>query len=123
MWPVFLLVAALALVNSQKWPDSDLGVYYSYITYVAETPLSDVLLTTESFSSITPEVVVFKVYVWLVAVVGGASGVVFTVVSSLLIYGVLGTICHAVLRSFAAADSGSRQGSGLSRLLGTIAGQ
>ncbi len=111
-WPVLLLVAALALVNSQKWPDSDLGEYYGFIDYAARTPLSELLFGDETYVSISPDLILFRAFAWLVAMLSGGSGIAFTLISTTLIYGALAWLCHLVLRTRHAVAAGPAAGRG-----------
>jgi hypothetical protein len=102
MWLPLGLIGFLALVNSMKWPDSDLGWYYTYVDYVNSTPLGEVLLTEDVFLSIRQQEMLFKLVVWLLGAISGGNRAFFTLATTILIYGSAMATCRMLLRTMAA---------------------
>lgn len=86
-WPLWLVLLVLAVINTQKLPESDLADYYRFVDHVVATPLWDVFATDESFISVRPSEFVFKAFVSLLSPLGAAARIAFTLLSTLLLYG------------------------------------
>jgi hypothetical protein len=105
-WPLWLLMLTLALVNSLKWPESDLADYYRFVDHVVGTPLSQVFMTDESFISISPYELLFKTFVALLSPLGAAAKITFTAISTLLIYGSCALIGRWMIAGYERASGG-----------------
>jgi hypothetical protein len=101
MWLPLGLIGFLALINSIKWPDSDLKSYYSYVDYVSSTPIVEVLFGADAFLSIRQEEPLFKLIVWLLGKMSGGSRVVFTLATTIFIYVGAMLSCRMLLQTIA----------------------
>ncbi|MEK8045032.1 EpsG family protein [Ideonella margarita] len=86
-WPAWALVLLLAVINSTKWPDSDLAEYYQYLAYCR--PLDWWVLVSDPDSHLSVRVTepVFRSFVWLLAQLSPAPRISFGLMCSMLIYG------------------------------------
>lgn len=96
-WPAWALVLLLAVINSTKWPDSDLAEYYQYLAYCKPLDWWTLVSDPDSHLSVRVTEPVFRSFVWLLAQVSPAPRITFGLLSSLMIYGMALTLSAQVI--------------------------
>lgn len=95
-WPAATTVLLATVVNSLKWPDSDLAEYYAYLDYARAYDLASLLRDEDLFVSIKPTEPVFRTLAWLSVHATPSPRIAFTLTCSLVTYGAALMMCRLV---------------------------
>jgi EpsG family len=106
-WPAATAVVLAAVLNSLKWPDSDLAEYYAYLDYARAYGLYALLTDENLFVSIKPTEPVFRAFAWLAAHMTPAPKIAFALLSGLITYGAALQMCRMVTARPHARERGS----------------
>lgn len=104
-WPACTVVVVAALLNSLKWPESDLADYYRYLDEAAQVGLWDLLSEEQAFLSIRITEPLFRAWMWLVANASPAPRVLFAWLGGLFTYACALALCRLSARSDANAPA------------------
>jgi EpsG family len=93
-WPAVATVLMLAVLNSLKWPESDLAEYFAVLDGARQLPLWTLLHDESALLSIRSTEPVFRALVWLLARADPLPRVAFSLLGGLAIYGALLWLCR-----------------------------
>jgi hypothetical protein len=93
----WVAVLLLAVVNSVKWPDSDLAEYYGYLDHAGQTGFWALVLDPETYLSIKVTEPLFRIFAWCISHASPAPRVTFTLLSTIFIYGTALFLCNKAM--------------------------
>ena len=93
-WPAVTTVLLLSVVNSLKWPESDLAEYFILLDDIRLVPLSSLLGDESALLSIRSSEPVFRTLMWLAARADPLPRIAFALVVGLFVYGSLLMLCR-----------------------------
>lgn len=97
-WPAIATAVLLVVLNSLKWPESDLAEYFVVLDDARRVPLVALLEDESALLSIRPTEPVFRAFMWLLARADPLPRVAFALVAGAAIYGTLMWLCGRVSR-------------------------
>jgi EpsG family len=104
-WPAVTVVLLLAVVNSLKWPESDLAEYFTVIDDVRLVSLAALLGDDSALLSIRPTEPAFRMLIWLAAHAEPLPRIAFALFTSLATYGSILWLCHMASSSQRSTDT------------------
>lgn len=93
-WPAVATVLLLAVVNSLKWPESDLAEYLVVLDGVRQLSLGELLGDESALISIRSTEPVFRTLMWLLARADPLPRIAFALFGGIAVYGALLWLCH-----------------------------
>lgn len=93
-WPATATALLLAVVNSLKWPESDLAEYFVILDSVKDLSLGVLLDDESALMSIRPTEPVFRTLLWLVARADPLPRITFALFGGIAVYGALLWLCR-----------------------------